>query len=56
MLYDSSDETKDNEEGERNNPKYGDGSKKKKKMSTSAAPIKNFLDVDKQDIANAKHF
>ena len=40
MLYDPPDETEHNYKDERNYPKYGDGSKKKKKMSESFASIK----------------
>ena len=56
MLYDPSGDTKDNEEGDTNYPKDSDRITKKRNMSASAASIKNVLNVDKQDIANAKHF
>ena len=58
MLYNPSHETENNEEIEKNyDPKDGDGSKwEKKNMSASSESIKNLLDVEKQDIANAKYF
>ena len=56
MLYEPSGETEDKKEGNNNDPKDGDISMKKKKISASATSINNFLNMDKQDIANSKQF
>ena len=56
MLYEPSGETEDNEEGKQNDPKDGGGIMKKKNIPASATQIKQILNMEKQDIVNAKHF
>ena len=56
ILHETSGEIGDKEEGYNNDPKDGEGSKKKENVLESETSIRNFLNIDKQDIENAKHF